>query len=104
MQCVKGCRVDLARQEQVAQVGARRRAARVAMALRIEGAVILRITRVLNIDAPLAREELAVSGVPGRQDAVEKIDAPADRFDQIQRCPGTHQIAHAILWQKLYRM
>src|SRR5262245_43992550 len=66
MQRVKGCRVDLAGDEQVPQVRARARAARVAVARQVRRPLVVGIARVLDVDPPFAREQLAVPRVPRR--------------------------------------
>src|SRR5262245_51706080 len=58
MQRVKGGRVDLASPEEMTEIGPRTGAARVAAAQRIGRAIVLGVLRVLDIDAPFAREEL----------------------------------------------
>jgi hypothetical protein len=76
MQRVKGRRVHFAGQKKVPEVRTRERPARVAAAAGIGRQLIVGIARVLDIQTPVAREELAVAGVPGRQDAIEQIDTP----------------------------
>src|SRR5712691_6111449 len=83
MQRVKGCRVHLAGEEEMPQIRARGGAAGVAVACRIRRAVVLGVARVLDVDAALAGEELAVPAVARRQDAVEHVDAARHRLDQI---------------------
>src|SRR5438552_16382793 len=63
MQRVKGRSVDFLCQEKVAQIRSRESAARVTPARRIGRAIILGVLCILDIDAPLAREELPVSGI-----------------------------------------
>src|SRR5690242_5823167 len=92
MQRVKGRRVQLAGREEVAKVGARARPARVARAGGIGRPVVLGVPGVLDIEAPFAREELAVPCVPGGEDAVEEIDAAGDRLHQVLGRPGAHQV------------
>ena len=47
--------------------------------------IVLRLRRVLDVDAAAAREELAVARVAGGHDAVEHVDAPRDAFDEVHR-------------------
>src|SRR2546422_4353017 len=58
MQRVKGRSVDLAREKQVPQIRTRRGPARVAGTGRVRWPVVFRVPRILDIDAPFAREEL----------------------------------------------
>src|SRR6185295_17517677 len=88
MQRVKGCGVHLAGEKQVAEIRPRTRPAGVAVTRRIGGAIVLGVLRVLNIDAALAGKELPVPAVPRRQHAVEQVDAPGHRFEEILRRPG----------------
>src|SRR5262245_57473926 len=64
----------------------------VALACRIEGALIVRVSRVTDVQASLAREELAVAGIPGGHDAVEHVDAPCNRLDNVQWCSRAHEV------------
>src|ERR1043165_7435508 len=66
VQRVKGARDHLASHVQVPQIRSGMMPARVASTSRIEGSIVFHIARVLDIDAPLAREELAVARVAGR--------------------------------------
>src|ERR1700704_657875 len=93
MQRVKGTCGHFPSHVEMPQIRARMRAARVAAALRIQWSSVLRKPRVLDIDAPLAGEELAVAGVASRHDAVEHVDAACDAFDKIRRRPCAHQVA-----------
>ena len=76
MQRVKGRRVHFAGKKKVPEVRTREGAAGVAAAAGIGRQPVVDVARVLDIETPSAREELAVAGVPGRQDAIEQIDAP----------------------------
>src|SRR5687768_11688451 len=78
MQRVKGARAHLAGHEDVPEISARVGAARVAAAGRIEGAIVLGVAGVADVDPPFAREELAVAGVARRQHAVEHVDTAGD--------------------------
>src|SRR5688500_5877785 len=70
---------------------------------RIDRVLVLRIFRVLDVETASAREQLAVAGVPGRQDAVEHIDAAGDAFDQVLGRSRTHQVSWRIRWQAASR-
>src|SRR5712671_5904205 len=63
MQRVKRRRVDLIGEIEMPQIGSRERPARVALARRIHRSVVFRVARVLDVDAAVAREELAVPRV-----------------------------------------
>src|SRR2546426_1952385 len=92
MQRVKGRSVDFLCQEKVAQIRSRESAARVTPARRIGRAIILGVLCILDIDAPLAREELPVSGIPRWENAVEQVYPARDRLDEVRRGSGAHQI------------
>jgi hypothetical protein len=74
MQRVKGCRSDFSGEKKMPQVGAAVGAARVAGALGIQRAGVFGVSRILDVDAALAGEELSGPGVPRGQHAVEQID------------------------------
>src|SRR5215216_2487849 len=93
MQRVKGRRVDLVRLEQMPQICPGAGPAGVAGAGRIERAVVLGISGVLDVDPANAGEQLAVARVAGRQHTIEEVDAAADRFDEILGRSRPHQIA-----------
>ena len=67
------------------QIGPRKVPAGVAAARRIDRAVVLGKLRVLDVERALAGEELAVPGVPGRQHAVEHVDAAGHGLDEVER-------------------
>src|SRR5688500_14111717 len=74
-------------------------AAGIAPARRIERAVVLRVTRILDVDAPFAGEELAVAGVARRHDAVEHVDAAGDALDEVLRGAGAHEVTRPVVGQ-----
>ena len=88
----------------MAQIRPRRGAARVAAARRVRRTIVFGVARVLDIDAPLAREQLTVPGIAGRQHAVEQVDAARRRFDQILRRAGSHQISRPVVGKKPRRV
>src|SRR6185436_16012748 len=90
MQRVKGASGHLAGHGEVSQIGPGKVAAGIAAARRIGGSIVFRKLRVLDVYGALASEELTVPGVSRRHDAVEHVDAPGDRFDQVDRRPDTH--------------
>jgi hypothetical protein len=65
-------------------------------AVRIEGSIVLRVARVLDIDAAFAREHLAVSRIPRRQDTIEQIDPSRHHLDEVFRRASAHQIPRLI--------
>src|SRR5919197_2233114 len=95
MQRVKGGRVDLPSLKQMTEIRARTGAARVATAVGVRRAIVLRVPRVLDVDASFAGEELAVSRVAGRQHAVEEVDTSGNRFHQIVWSSRSHEISRA---------
>src|SRR5688500_5411423 len=92
MQRVKGACGHFPCEVQVPEIRARMVAAGVAGAGRIERPIVLGVTRVLDVDPPLAGEELAVACVPRGHHAVEHVDAAGDTFHQVFRRAGTHQV------------
>ena len=79
MQRVKGRGGHLVGQKKVPKIRPREAPARVALALRIWRPRILREARVLDDDASLAREQLAIASVARRQHAVEEVYRRARR-------------------------
>ena len=100
MQCVKGPPGHLAGDVQIAQIGPGVPPARIAGAPRIGGARVLGEPRLLDRQRPLARQELAVAGVAGRQHAIEQIDAVGHAFHEVVRHSRPHQIPHAVVRQQ----
>ena len=84
---------DLPRPHQVVQVGRRVRAAGVAVAALFDGPFLLAVARAAEVDAPLAGEEAAVASDPGRQGAVEHVDAAGDALDQVVGGAHAHEVA-----------
>src|SRR5262249_57869816 len=68
---------------------------------RIRGPVVLGVPRVLDVETPLAGEQLAVPRVACRQHAIEQIHSPGNRLDEVRGGAGAHEIARAVLWQAL---
>src|SRR6476660_1576352 len=97
MQRVKGRRVDFAGPKKMTQVRPGTGPAGVAMAGRIRRPVVLRVPRILNIDGAFAGEQLSVSGIPGRQHAVEEIDTPRHGLHKVLRRARAHQVSGAVL-------
>src|SRR5436309_2198909 len=99
MQRVKGGGAHFACQKEVPQIRPRTGRARVAVTRGIGRPVVLRVPGVLDVDANVAREQLAVSRVARRQDAIEEIDAVGDRVDEVRRRAGAHQVSRPIIRQ-----
>ena len=99
MQRVKGGGIDFVSHVQVAQIGPGTGSTGHAPALRIERPFVFDITGVLDIDLAFARKQLAVARIAGRQDAVEHIDPPGDRLNQVLRRAHAHEVAGPIIWQ-----
>src|SRR5439155_15739913 len=89
---------------QMAQIGARMVPARVTAAALVERPIVFRVAGVLDVETPLAREKLAVAGVPRGQHAVEHVDAACDALDEIPGRAGAHQIPRPILRQSPSRV
>src|SRR5437867_1155624 len=82
----------LPRLKEMSQICTREMSARVTLALRIDGNGVVFIVRVCNVDRPSPGKEHGIPSVARRQDAVEQIDSPLDRFKQIGRSSDTHQV------------
>ena len=72
---------------EVAEVGPAEIPAGGAGAVFVERALIGRIFPVLDGYRASGGEERPVSGVPGGEDAVEKVDAPLDGFENVLNIP-----------------
>src|ERR1043166_8192940 len=75
MQRVKRRRADFAAHEKMAEIRATERPTRVAAAGGIGRPLVFGVARILDVEAALTGEQLPRSRVPGRQDAVEQVDA-----------------------------
>src|SRR3954470_1395291 len=71
-------RRHLSRGEQMPEVGPAEMAAGVAAAVGVGRQRIFGVPGVLDHEHAVAGQQLAVAGVPGRQDAIEHVDAPRD--------------------------
>jgi hypothetical protein len=89
----------LPRYEEVAQVGQRVGAARVARACWVNGRMLVFPLLVADIDDALGCVKVAVAGVAGRQHAVEHVNAEGDAFEDVHRGADAHQVAGLVLWQ-----
>src|SRR5215468_4297702 len=82
--------------EQMVQVSAGKIARRGTAALRIERARIVGMPCILDIDRAEAGKGEPMAAVARGQNAIEHIDAMADRIENIRRCADAHQIARAL--------
>src|SRR3989337_1110156 len=85
---------QFARPEQVREVCPRVVAARLAGAVRIGRAGVVEKARVAQIEFPSARPELAIARYPSRQDAIEEVDPPLHRGEEVRRRTDPHQVAN----------
>ena len=81
---------------QVAQVGAAGGGAALARAGPVDGAQVGGVLGPANVHLARPGEELAVAGVPCGHDAVEHVDAAADRGHQIERGADAHHVARLV--------
>src|SRR5690348_11628349 len=70
---------------------------------RIDRAFVLRVFGVLDIETTKAREQLSVPGIPGRQDAVEHVDAARHTLNQVFGGSRSHQVSRRSRWQSTSR-
>src|SRR5690242_11915472 len=89
----------LPRLKEMSQICTREMSACVTLALRINGKSVVFILRVCNIDRAAPGKQHGIPSVPRRQDAVEQIDSPLDRFKQIGRSSDAHQVTRLLLWK-----
>jgi len=83
--------------DEVADVGAGVVAAGGAVAGQADGAGILHVLLVEEVDLTLPGEEVAVAGVSGGHDAVEEVHAHVDGLQDVAGCPHAHEVAGLIL-------
>ena len=83
---------NLIRALKVMQIPASELPTRVARARRVERRRIATVARVADPEVAIAGEQPTVTRVPGRQHAIEHINARQDGFDQVLGCPDTHEI------------
>ena len=97
-------RDDLLRFENVVQIGPRIPRAAGAGAILVQGARIVLMPRVLDVNLPPACPCLPRAAGPRRQHAVHHIHPPLHRADDVTGLADPHQIARAILGQKARRI
>ena len=68
----------------------------IAVAFSVNGTEVVRVLRVLDDDAPLARQHRAVAGDSSRQHAVEHIHAAQHALQQAVRRTDAHQVARLV--------
>ena len=83
--------------DEVADVGAGVALAGGAVAGQADGAGILHVLLVEEVDLTLPGEEVAVAGVAGGHDAVEEVHAHVDGLQDVAGCPHAHEVAGLIL-------
>ena len=101
-QVVQGCQTrpqHLPCLEQMAQVSGGVIPAGVAVAIGIQGRILLGVPAVGNVNPPVRREQRAVAGHAGRQHAVKQIHALRHAVDQIFRRAHAHQVARFVVRQ-----
>jgi len=82
--------------EQVPQVSPRVGAAHGTHAVGVERSFVFRVARLLDVDAPVPGERLAIATVARGQHAIEHVDAAPDGLEQIVGRPHAHQVARAV--------
>ena len=88
---------ELARHEEVAQVGAREAAARLAGALGVERRAVARGSgRCSMLSGPSGVKACPLRRVARRQHAVEEIDAAGHRLHQVVGLAHAHEVARAV--------
>src|SRR5689334_8855596 len=96
VQRVQPCAEDLIHALEMVQVGAREVAAGVARAFLVERFDLVAVTRVPQLDDAVAGIDPAIARVPGRQHAVEHVDARRHRHYQVVRRADSHEIARTV--------
>src|SRR5213595_1732715 len=91
---------EFSRCKQVTNVGARVASANGTRAPRINGALILRVARVLDQDAPFASIEASVARSARGEHAIHHVDAKRDIIGDLLRAAHPHQVARTILGQQ----
>lgn len=90
--------------EEMADIGPRIIAARIALAAFFDGMEIVGILGVAHGQAARMGHGHAVAGNARREDAVEHIDAAGDAFEQAIRRADAHEVAGLVLRQVRCRM
>ena len=90
--------VDL---DQVMQVGFAVERVDVGVPVGIDGREVILPFLVAHVDRPEAGEQLPVAPVAGRHDAIEHVDAPLNRLQDIDGRTDTHQVARLVFGQHL---
>ena len=83
--------------EQVAQISAAEPLTGRALTAFFNRAVIGLVLGIHNVQDAVMREQMTVTRVAGRHNAVEEINAASDTFNNVARCADTHQVARLIL-------
>lgn len=82
--------------DEMADVGARERAAGVAIAGLVNGTAVAGEGGVHQVETSLHREGGVMTRQPRRQDAVEDVHAAGDAVDQVFGRPDAHQVARLV--------
>jgi hypothetical protein len=90
---------EFSRSEEMTKVRARVAAADAASTLRIDGALILGVARVLDEHAALARVQTSVTRGTGREHAVHHVNAEGDVIGNLFGAADAHEITQAFLGQ-----
>src|SRR5688572_32025003 len=88
---------SLTLRDEVADIGTREPLARRAGAFRIERTRVGAERGIAEIEAPLPRERRARTRSPGRQNAVEHVDAAGDDLEDPLGIADTHEVARFAL-------
>lgn len=83
--------------EEMMNVGTRMGPASIAGAARLNWSLVMPEPGIPYIDMPSGYEKAASSGVPGRNDAVEHINAGSGKIDKVLWLTDPHQIAGTAL-------
>src|SRR5689334_9740038 len=84
--------------KKMAKIGARVAATDTAGTIRIDGALVFRIARVLNEHAASAGVEAGVARGARGKDAIHHVNAESDVVGNLLRATDTHQIARTVFW------
>ena len=83
--------------EQVAQISAAEPLTGRALTAFFNRAIIGLVLGIHNVQDAVMREQMTVTRVAGRHNAVEEINAASDTFNNVARCADTHQVARLML-------
>jgi len=101
---VSGCQggvQNLPGLEQMTKVSSGISLTSIALALGIDGPIVVTVAGVLDDDAPFGREQIPIPGVAGGQDAIHHIDAPRHVLGQLGRHPDPHGVTRPVARQNI---